>query len=71
MDLEVVKKYRLWEIRRQYFVLALEVITQLRDELNWGPNLIEYYTKFRFEYTTKASHVENKPFGESKHGIYW
>lgn len=70
MALEEVKKYRLWETRRQEFTLALEVIAQLLDELKWGLNKIEYFTKFRFEYTTKDAHVENKPFWWFKHDKY-
>jgi len=33
MALEGVKKYRLWEMRRKDFALALEVIAQLSDEM--------------------------------------
>lgn len=71
MALEGIKKYRLWETRRQEFALDSKFITQLWDELKWGPNKIEYITKYRFEYTTKVKHVENKSYGELKYDQYW
>jgi len=71
MGLEGLKKYKIWETRRKKFVLALEVIAQLQDELGWSPNKIEYFTKYKFEYTTKSMYVDDNPFGEFNHDQYW
>jgi len=71
MALEGIKKYRVWKNRRKEIFVALRVSFQLWDELGWGTNKIEYFTKYIFEYTTKVVHVENKPFDEFKHDHYW
>ena len=39
--------------------------------MGWGPNKIHYFTKFRFEYTTKIHHVENQLFGELTYDKFW